>query len=211
MTLEQLLTIFSIMSGIFVVIQAYFVYRVDRSRLRLEHYLGIAEKSELTIKPETQSGQNTVIILTNNGLIPIDELEAKIDITISRKKQQDMRLHLEWERKTILSSKEVAVIPLYEKLGDFLEDKKLVTIREEKFPSADPVTEEDVMDTLSVPDLVKPFSSILEIEVKSRIQGQIRATKKKFRLNYNYRFESLPFYEPDYGITIHEHMGEWKA
>jgi hypothetical protein len=210
MTVEQLLAILSTISGIFVVIQAYLVYKVDRSRLRLEAYLGIAEKSELVIKPETQSGQNEVIILTNNGLIPIDELEAKMDVTISRKKPQDTRFHLEWERKTLLSSKEVAVIPLYEKLGDFLEDKKLVRIREEEFPSSDPETEEDIIDTLSVPDLVKPFSAILEIEVKSRIQGQTRTTKKKFRLNYSYRFEPLPFYEPDYEITIHEHMGEWK-
>ena len=210
MALEEAQIILTALSVILVAIQAYLVYRVDRAKLALETYVGITGKSELRIDPEIKSDQREIIKFTNNGLIPIDELEAEIDLTFSRKKQQDLSFHLEWQRKTILSSKEVAVIPLYEKLGDFLENKKLITMREEEFPGTDPETGEDIMDTLSVPELVKPFSAILIIEAKSKIQGQIKTTKKKFRLTYSFRYEPLPFYEPDYKITIHEDMGEWK-
>lgn len=210
MALEEVQILLTALSVILVAIQAYLIYKIDKAKLALETYVGITEKSELRIDPEIKSGQSEIIKLTNTGLIPIDELEAKIDTIVSRKNQQDISFHLEWQRKTILSSKEVAVIPLYEKLGDFLEDKKLLTIREEQFPGTDPETGEDVMDTLSVPDLVKPFSAILEIEVKSKIQGQIKTTKKRFKLHYTFRLEPLPFYEPDYEITIHEQMGEWK-
>lgn len=138
-------------------------------------------------------------------------MEAKIDIIISRRKQQDVSFQLGWQRKSILSSKEAAVIPLYEKLGDFLKNQKLVTAREEEFPGTHPETGEDIMDTLSVPELVKPFSTFIGVDVKSKIQGQIKTTKKKFRLDYTFRYEPVPFYEPDYEITIHEHMGEWKV
>jgi len=195
---------------VLVAIQAYLVYKVDRARFRLESYLGITEKSELMIKPEIQAGPNEVIMLTNNGQIPIDELEAKIDMTISIKKQPDIPLHLEWQRKTILSPKEVAILPLYEKLSNFFEGKKLMTTEEFEFPSEDPETGEDVMDTLSAPRLVKPFSAMLEVEVKSKLQGQTKTTKKKFRLNYNFIFAPIQDYEPDYEITVYEHMGEWK-
>jgi len=211
MTVEELLAIFSALSAILVAIQAYLVYRVDRAKLRLESYLGITEKSELTIKPVIQAGPNEVIMLTNNGLIPIDELEAKIDMTISIKKQPDIPFHLEWQRKTILSSKEVAILPLYEKLNNFFEEKKLMTTEEFEFPSEDPETGEEVTDTLSVARLVKPFSVMLQIEVKSNLQGQTKTTKKKFRLNYNFIFKPIPDYEPDYEITVYEHMGEWKV
>jgi len=210
MALEEAQIFLTALSVILVAIQAYLVYRIDKAKLSLETYVGITEKSELRIDPEIKSDQSAIIKLTNTGLIPIDELEAKIDMTFSRKKQQDISFHLEWQRKTILSSKEVAAIPLHEKLGDFLEAKKLITMREEEFPSEDPETGEDITDTFPVPELVKPFSAILTIEVKSKIQGQIKTTKKKFRLNYTFRFEPLPFYEPDYEITIYEHMGEWK-
>lgn len=208
--LEEIHIVLTALSVFLVAIQAYLVYRIDKAKLALETYVGITEKSELRIDPETRNGQSEIIRLTNTGLIPIDELEAEIDITVSRKKQQDLSFHLEWQRKTILSSKEVAVIPLYEKLTDFLIDKKLITIREEAFPGTDPETGEDITDTLPVPDLVKPFSAILAIEVKSKIQRQLKTTKKKFRLNYIFRYEPLPYYEPDYEITIHEHVGEWK-
>jgi hypothetical protein len=212
MTVEELLTILSTLSAILVAIQAYLVYRVDRAKLRLESYLGITEKSELTIKPVIQAGPNEVIVLTNNGLIPIEELEAKIDMTISRKKQPDTtQFHLEWERKTILSPKEVAILPLYEKLNDFFEEKKLMTTEEFEFPSEDPETGEGITDSLSVARLVKPFSVMLQIEVKSSLQGQTKTTKKKFKLNYNFIFEPIPDYEPDYRITVYEHMGEWKT
>jgi len=210
MALEEVQSVLTALSVILVAIQAYLVYRINKSKLALETYVGITEKSELRIEPEIKSEQLEIIKLTNTGLIPIDELEAKIDINISRKNQQSISFQLEWQRKTILSSKEVAVIPLYEKLGDFLEEKKLIKMSEEEFPSSDPETEEDIMDTISVPNLVKPFSAILGIEVKSKIQSQVKTTKKKFKLNYTLRFEPLPFYEPDYEITIHEHMGEWK-
>jgi len=211
MTVEELLATLSTLSAILVAIQAYLVYRINKAKLRLESYLGITEKSELTIKPVIQAGPNEVITLTNNGLIPIDELEAEIDMTISIKKQPDLPFHLEWQRKTILSPKEVAILPLYEKLNSFFEEKKLMTTEEFEFPSEDPETGEDVTDTLSVARLVKPFSVMLQIEVKSNLQGQTKTTKKKFRLNYNFLFEPIPDYEPDYQITVYEHMGEWKT
>lgn len=106
MTVEELLATLSTLSAILVAIQAYLVYRINKAKLRLESYLGITEKSELTIKPVIQAGPNEVITLTNNGLIPIDELEAKIDMTISIKKQPDIPFHLEWQRKTIESKRD---------------------------------------------------------------------------------------------------------
>jgi hypothetical protein len=210
MTVEELLAILSALSAILVAIQAYLVYRVDRARLRLESYVGIGEKSELTIKPVIEAGPNEVIMLTNNGLISIDELEVKIDITISVKKQPDIPFHLGWQRRTILSSKEVAILPLYEKLDNLFEEKKLRATEEFEFPSEDPETGEEVTDTLSVARLVKPFSMMLQMEVKSHLQGQTRTTKKKFRLSYNFIFEPIPDYEPDYRITVDECVGEWK-
>jgi len=210
MTLEELLAILSAFSAVLVVVQAYLVYRVDRARLRLESYLGIAEKSELTIKPIIEAGPNEVIMFTNNGLIPIDELEARIDMTISVREQPDIPFHLEWQVKTNLSSKEFATMPLYEKLDNFFKEKKLMTTEEFEFPIEDPKSGEEVTNKLSVAHLVKPFSMMLQIEVKSILQGQKKTTKRKFRLGYNFISEPSPDYEPNYRIIVLEYVGEWK-
>ena len=213
MTLEELLAALSALSALLVAIQAYLVYRLEKARLRLESYIGISEKSELEIKPETQPGENENIKITNKGLIPTDEIKTKIDITVERRNKPSLPLHLEWERRTVLSSKEVAVIPLYEKLTDFFERNKLVSlVKSGEFSSEDPETGEEVTDTLDVPRLRKPFSLILHIEVESKIEGQVRNTRKKFRFNYRWKHpESYSGWEADYEVLINEHMGEWKT
>ena len=209
MTVEEILAIFSIVSGSLIVIQAYLVFRVDRARFRLETYLGISEKSELTIKPQIQPGTRETIVLINNGLIPIEEIEAKIDARIMSTKQQDVIAHFEWERKTILSNKEQAVIPLYEKLSKLIKDKGFVTYEEERFLTEDPETGEDVEDILQFPRITRQFSCELSLEVKSTMQRQSKSAKKKFILHYTYAPKS--YYDADYEITVNEHMGTWKS
>lgn len=202
--------IFPIVSVILLAVQAYSVYKINKAKLRLESHLGIMEKSGLTIKPVIEAGPSELIELTNSGVIPIDELEAKIEMSISTKKQSKVLPQLEWQRKTILDPKEVAVIPLHEKLEDFFEQNKMATRKKFEFPVKDSETGEEVTDALSVARLIKPFSLMLEIEVKSNSQKQTKTTKKKFRLTYSFIHEPIPDYEPDYKIAVIEPMGEWK-
>jgi len=206
MALEEILPA---ISAVLVAVQVYLVYRIERAKLKLESYVGISEKSELEIKPEAQSGQNEIIKITNKGLIPIDEIKANIDFTVERKNKPNLPLHLEWERKTLLSSKEVAVIPLYERLFEFFKKNKLITLEAYEFPSEDPETGEDIMEKDYAGRLVKTFSILLDIEVESRIQGQTKTARKKFRLAYTFKPLPSSDWEEDYEILINEHMGEW--
>ena len=202
--------IFSAISAGLVVIQIFLVFRINRAKQNLENYVGISEKSELDVKPAVQTGTNEIIQLTNKGLIPIDVIKAKIDILVERRDQPDLPASFGWERKTLLSQKEVAVIPLYEKLSDFLKKHKLIELSEGiEIPSEDPETLEAVMDTLYTGVLVKPFSLMLSIEIESLTQGQKKFVRKKFRLGYSWRFEPISQWEDNYEITINEHMGEW--
>jgi len=209
MTPEEISVILSGVSAAVVAIQVYLVYRIERAKLKLESYLGISEKSELEIKPEIQSGPNEVIKIINKGLITIDEIEATIDILVNRKNKQDLPLHLKWGRKTLLSPKEGAVVPLYERLFEFFKKNKLMTLEAFEFPSEDPVTGDDIMDTDYAPRLVQSFSIILDIGIEAKIQGQVKTMRKKFRLAYDFKLFPSSVWEGDYEILINEHMGEW--
>ena len=202
--------ILSALSLFLVAVQAYLVYRVDKARLKIEKYVGIGEKSELEVKPYIQNEMNEVIMVTNKGLIPIEEVRANIDITVERRNEANLSLRLKWARKTLLSSKEAATIPLHEKISDFLRQNKLVRLRKlATIPIEDPETGNEVEDTLYVASLIKQFSMMLDIEIESKTQGQTNTVRKKYRLTYGWRFPPFSEYEDDYTILINEHMGEW--
>lgn len=204
---ERILTAISL---ILVGVQAYLVYRVDRARLKIERYTGIGEKCELEVKPQIQGETNEVIILTNKGTVPIEEMKANLDLTVERRNEADLSLHLEWERKTLLSPKETTTIPLHEKLWDYLTKNNLTKLSEgPTFTVEDPETGEDVEDTIYTADLIKPFSIMLDIQIASKVQDQTNSIRKKYRLIYSWCDEPFPDYEDNYYVTIFEHMGEW--
>lgn len=204
---EQILTAISL---VLVGVQAYLVYRVDRARLKIERYTGIGEKCELQVKPQIQSRTNEIIIIVNKGTLPIDEIKANLDLTIERRNEADLSLHLKWERKTLLSPNETSTIPLHEKLWDYLTKNNLTRLTEgPRFTVEDPETGEDVDDTVYTADLVKTFSILLDIQIASKVQGETNLVRKKYQLVYSWRSEPFSDYEDNYYVTIFEHMGEW--
>lgn len=204
---------------VLVIIQAYFAYRINEGKLKIEKYVGISEKAGLAVKPKTQDHENEIIVLSNTGIAPIDEIEAKLDITVSHKNSPDIPLHLEWERKTVLNPKEDAVIPLYEKLDQVLEENKLIRTRTVEFPTRerDIISGEYILARDMVKDLYKSFSATVDIEVKSKIYDSTKTIKKRFRFDYNWKPEvgrTPPDefeYVEDFTIQITELMGKWKT
>jgi hypothetical protein len=219
MTIEEIGLLIATIQVVLVIIQAYFAYRINKGRLNIEKYVGISEKAGLTLKPMTQYPNKEIIKLSNTGIAPIDEIEAKIDITISHKNSPDIPLHLEWECKTVLNPKENVVIFLYEKFDLVLEQNKLVATRTVEIPTGetDPISGEEIFIEDKVKDLKKVFSATINIEVKSKIYDSTKTIKKKFRLDYNYKPEvygeqpEILEYEDNFKIQISELAGEWKA
>jgi len=220
MTLEEFLqqNSIAIISVILVAIQIYLVYRIDRARLKLERLTGLTEKFGLSIKPEAHAVSET-IVLSNSGLVPIEEIEAVLEITFQRKNEENKSLGLKWVRHQVLNSKEETTIPLYEKLREFLLENDFIKKYDVEVPSGevDPVTDEVILIETSTYGLVRPFLAIVNLEVKSKIEGHSKTVKKKFEFEYDYVPEVFQIppppeleYEDDYGIRISEHMGEWE-
>ena len=204
---EQIATATSL---ILVGVQAYLVYRVDRARLKIERYAGIGEKCELQVKPQIQGETNEIIILANKGTVPIEEVKANLDLTVNRRNEADLSLHLKWERKTLLGPNETTTIPLHEKLWDYLTKNNLARLNEgPTLTVEDPETGEDVEDTIYTADLLKPFSIMLDIQIASKVQDETSSVRKKYQLIYSWRNEPLSDYEDNYHVAIFEHMGEW--
>jgi hypothetical protein len=200
----------SAISAFLVAIQVILVYRVERTRLKIERFVGIGEKSELEIKPRIQYNSTEIIDITNNGTVPIEELSAKIGATIKRRSKPDLSFSASWTRKTVLSPKETDVIPLNEKISDFFKKNKLVTISNFDIGTVeDPETGDEVEDSISVASLTQALSLMLDLEIDAKIQGQATTTRKKYWLIYRPRLYPHPDYEDDYEVTINEHMGEW--
>lgn len=220
MTLEEFLqqNSIAIISMILVAIQIYLVYRIDRARLKLERLTGLTEKFELSIKPEAHAVSET-IILSNSGLIPIEEIEAVLEMTFQRKDEENKSLRLKWVRRQVLNSKEETTMQLHEKLRGFLLENNFIKEHDVETPSGevDPLTDEVIWIETSVYSLVRAFLAIVNVEVKSKIEGHSKIVKKKFEFEYDYVpevFEIPPppelEYENDYVIQTSEHMGEWE-
>jgi hypothetical protein len=224
MTIEEIYSwlqqnIVAVVSILLVAVQIYLVYRIDRAKLKLEKFMGITEKFGLLIRPKAR-GVSEVIVLSNNGIVPVEEIHAILEITLHRKDEPEKSLRLEWVRKQVLNSKEEAVLPLYEKLREYLIMNKFIRTHEVTIPSGeiDDITEDYIYVTTSVSNLAKRFDATLDLEVKAKIEGQTKTIKKKFKLEYDYRPEVFLMppppeleYEDDYIIRISEHMGEWKT
>lgn len=220
MTLEEFLqqNSIAIFSVILVAIQIYLVYRIDRARLKLERLTGLTEKFGLSIKPEAHAVSEKIVLL-DSGLVPIEEIEAVLEMTFQRKNEENKSLRLKWVRHQVLNSKEEATIPLHEKLREFLLENDFIKKHDVEIPSGevDPVTDEVIMIETPVYGLVRPFLAIVNLEVKSKIEGHSKTIKKRFEFKYDYVpevFEIPPSpeleYEDDYRISISEHMGEWE-
>ena len=209
---ETLISVGSaIVSAILVVVQAILVYRIDKSRMKFENYLGVSEKTELEIKAEIEKGStNEIITITNRGLIPIDEFSAAITAEVQEK---GFTSSFVWERKTLLGPKEIATIPLYEKLAKAHREKNLIKLCEGmEIPMENPDTGEEVLDTIYVGKLEKPFSLILDVQIHAKIQDLDKSARKKFRLSYRWRYDGFDDrIDDDYVIHVYEHMGEWKT
>jgi len=201
-----------------VIVTAYFAYRINKGRLKIEKLVGISEKANLAVKPKTQYHKKEIIVLSNVGTVPIDEIETSLDILISRKNSSDIQLKLEWERRTILNSGEEAVISLHEKLDPVLEENGLINAREVEVPSGQ---KDDLGEYIMVEDLVrdlsKPFSAIIDIDTKSKIYDSERTIKKKFRFDYDWKPEIYESgappdfqFEENFTIQMTELMGKWK-
>lgn len=223
MTIEEIVSWFQqnllfLIQMIVLVVQIYLTYRIDRGRLKIEKYIGISEKASLTIEPTTREHCREVVVLSNAGIAPIDEIDAKIDLTVSRKKTADIVLRFDWECKTVLNPKEKATISLYEKLDPILEENGLITTRTEEFPSGetDIETGEHIMYEDIVRDLRKLFTVSISIEIKTKIYDMTRTINKKYRLDYDWLpevYEEQPKdfqYEENFTIKATQLMGKWK-
>ena len=220
MTLEEFLqqNSIAVVSAILVAIQIYLVYKIDRARLRLEKLTGLTEKFGLSIKPEAHAISEKIVLL-NSGLVPLEEIEAVLEMTFQRKDDEKKSLSLKWVRHQVLNSKEEATIPLHEKLRKFLLENDFIKKHDVEIPSGevDPSTDEFILIETQVYSLVKAFSAVVSLEVKSKMEGHSKTIKKKFEFEYDYVpeiFEMPPppefEYEDDYRISISEHMGEWE-
>jgi hypothetical protein len=219
-TLEEFLqqNSIAVISAILVAIQIYLVYRIDRARLKLERLTGLTERFGLSIKPEAHAVSETMV-LSNSGLIPIEEIEAVLEMTFQRKDEESKSLGLKWVRRQVLNSKEETTIRLHEKLREFLLENNFIRKHDIEIPSGevDPLTDEAIWIETSVYSLVRPFLAIVNLEVKSKIEGHSKTVKKKFEFGYDYVpeiFQTPPppelEYENDYVIRTSEHMGEWQ-
>lgn len=224
MTIEEIglwfqQNLFALIQVVVGIILAYLAYRINKGRLKIEKYVGISEKAGLTVKPKTQHHEKETIVLSNTGIAPIDEIEAKLDITISHKNSKDIPLHLEWECESVLNPKEDAVIPLYQKLDPVLEENKLIITRTVEFSTEeiDIISGEYILAKDIVRDLHKSFSATVNIEVKSQIYDSIKTIKKRFRFDYDWKPEvgRMPpdqfEYKENFTIQIAELMGKWKT
>jgi hypothetical protein len=170
------------------------------------------------VKPEPHvMGER--ILLSNSGLIPIEEIETTLEITLQRTGLDDRSLNLRWIRQEVLNSKEETTITLYEKLDEFFLQNGFIKKYEIETPSGetDPETGDYIMITSPIYHLERTFSAMVNLEVKSKIEGHSVTVKKKFVFHYEYMPEvfeipppsSLEF-EDDYRIDVTEHMGEWQ-
>lgn len=110
----------SLLSVFLVAIQAYLVYRVDRTRLKIERFSGIGEKCGLDVKPIIENENTETIAITNNGTIPVEEITVKIDLLIERRNAVSLPFSVKWSTNALLSPKETATIPLHERMWPFL-------------------------------------------------------------------------------------------
>ena len=213
---EQILTAIQIIVTAFM---AYLAYRINKGQSKIEKHIEVSEKAGLILKWLGTSGVtgDEVIELSNSGSIPIDEFEAKFDIKISAKKLNDISLKHEWECKSVLNSKESAVINLSEKLFPVYEKNKLMIKRFFDYPSSEKDWYgEYIMVEGSVKHLIKLFSVTVNIEVKSKVYNVTRTIKKKYRLDYDFKEEiySEPpndfQYDDNYTIAINSLTGHWK-
>lgn len=202
--------ILSGISALLVAVQVLLVYRVDKTRLKIERFASIGEKSELEIKPRIEFKSTEVIDITNKGTVVIQELTARIDITIKRRNKPDLSFSESWIRPTVLSPKETAVVPLNERVYEFFKKNKLITTSDVYIGTIeDPETGDEVDDTITVTSLTQALSLMLDLQVEAKIQDQKTTTHKKYWLIYRPRLYPHPEYEDDYEISVNEHMGEW--
>ena len=104
-----------------------------------------------------------------------------------------------------------------EKLAPVFEEHKLMRKREFDYPTSEKDWYgEYIWVKGSVKHLVKLFSVIVNIEVKSKVYDVTRTIKKKFKLDYDFKEEV--YYDPtanfeyddNYEIAITQLTGKWK-
>lgn len=215
MSLEDVQAISIVVSVILVAIQAYLVYRVNSSKLALETYVGITKKSRLKVALDTQKASSEKIVLTNIGELPIDEINVKIDFSISLIFSSPIKfssdsLHSEWHNKSILNPEEEMIIPLWQKLTPFLQKKKFLTTKNFEKSYTDSKTGKDKSYNLEIAELVKPFWMYINLEINSKIQGQSIIIKKKYSLNYDFKRSPFQEYEPNFDIMMKDDIGKWE-
>ena len=67
-----------------IAITAYLTYRNERGKLKIDRYVGLSEKANLTIQPIMQEHCKEIVMIANAGIAPIDGIGVKIDITIRK-------------------------------------------------------------------------------------------------------------------------------
>jgi hypothetical protein len=97
---DGLQVVLSILSFLLLAVQVYLVYRVDRAHLRIEQYTGISEKCEVDVKPKIQGRTTELLTVTNTSLLPIKELQLKINLTVERRNEADLSFKVHWQRKS---------------------------------------------------------------------------------------------------------------
>ena len=202
------------------IILGYLAYKLNKAKMKIEKFVEITEKIGLAItwmgKPNYYG--NEIVKLSNCGISPIDEIEAIFDITISSNGSPDISLNFEWERKTVLDAKEDVLIFLSEKLFAIYEEKKLMRKNEFERPtSSTDGYGEYIMEVDFVKHLTKPFTVVVNIEVKSKIYETSRTIRKNFQIKYNFKpeyYDEQPSnfqYDDNYDISISQLTGNWKT
>ena len=201
-TVALIQVIATISCAVLVAIQGYRLNRVEQEKLKIEKFSRIGEKCDLDIRPVIQAETNEIVNITNKGTVSIDEMTAKIDLTVERRKESNLYLSVKWSTNALLSPKETTTIPLHEKLWPFLEQNHLAKLVEEK-------TGPDPEDTMYTASLEKQLSIMLDIQVSMTVQKEISSIRKKYSLHYSWKSEPPEWFEDDYIISTSQYMGEW--
>lgn len=219
-----LLTVFgAVISFANVVITYYNVSRTNRIQkevfnfTKYTQFVQIIEKSAVLI--EIENDYNELIKITNKGKLPIEH--ALIKISLSAQKDEET-INLEdatFERNTTLQPEENFLIPLYVKLGEQLQNSKLLKKYKEQVPTSeiDLVTGEMIFNTISIKHILSEFLLNVQVDLNYRVFQENMRIRKEFVLQYRFQPEFFePFgedrfrFEENYTISCLENSGMWK-
>jgi hypothetical protein len=167
-----------------IVILAYNL-KLNRDSTQLRKWVDTLQHSNLLVKLEGTTEMQ--ISITNIGEVPIDNVETKVEGTITIGASHPI-FTKNYRSKTMILQKETSIIPLYRALETFLLAQKLIATHYEEQPTGerDPYTDEMVFFKEKYTHITKPFEIDFSIKIEYSINKMAKIIPKEFRVYYNY-------------------------